>query len=108
MLWGDGFEVETLINVRIAKAGLKIAEVPSFEADRIHGDSNLNAISDGIRVLKTIATERRTALAVDRPRTIRLSAVQPAVAPPAVHLQELVGVQTPHDIDRDTNFEAVS
>ena len=32
MWWGDGFEVETLINVRIAKAGLRVSEVPSFEA----------------------------------------------------------------------------
>ncbi|HZC28882.1 MAG TPA: glycosyltransferase family 2 protein, partial [Gaiellaceae bacterium] len=37
----DGFEVETLINIRAAKAGLSIAEVPSFERDRIHGRSNL-------------------------------------------------------------------
>ncbi len=59
MRWGDGFEVETLINVRIAKAGLKVEEVPSFESVRIHGTSNLNAVSDGLRVLKTIATERR-------------------------------------------------
>ncbi len=54
----DGFEVETLINVRIAKAGLKIAEVGSFEADRIHGTSNLNTFRDGWRVLKTIFKER--------------------------------------------------
>ena len=31
MLWGDGFEIETLINCRFARAGLRIAEVPSFE-----------------------------------------------------------------------------
>ena len=59
MLWGDGFEVETLINVRIAKAGLRVAEVPSFERSRYHGASNLNAFSDGIRVLRTIQAERR-------------------------------------------------
>ena len=59
MLWGDGFEVETLINIRAAKAQLRIVEVPSFEADRIHGVSNLNAMSDGLRVLRTITNERR-------------------------------------------------
>jgi glycosyltransferase involved in cell wall biosynthesis len=59
MQWGDGFEVETLINVRIAKAGLTVAEVPSFERDRVHGTSNLNAFSDGFRVLRTIHTERQ-------------------------------------------------
>lgn len=59
MVWGDGFEVETLINVRIAKAGLKVVEVGSYERDRVHGVSNLNAVSDGLRVLRTIAVERR-------------------------------------------------
>jgi glycosyltransferase involved in cell wall biosynthesis len=59
MLWGDGFEVETLINVRIAKAGLEVAEVPSFERSRFFGDSNLHAVSDGIRVLRTIHSERK-------------------------------------------------
>jgi glycosyltransferase involved in cell wall biosynthesis len=59
MLWGDGFEVETLINVRIAKAGLRVAEVPSFEHNRHFGASNLNAFSDGIRVIRTIHAERK-------------------------------------------------
>jgi glycosyltransferase involved in cell wall biosynthesis len=54
----DGFEVETLINIRIARAGLRIAEVPSFERDRIHGESNLNTFRDGTRVLRTIIRER--------------------------------------------------
>jgi glycosyltransferase involved in cell wall biosynthesis len=59
MQWGDGFEVETLINVRIAKAGLEVVEVPSFERDRVFGTSNLNAFSDGLRVLRIIQTERQ-------------------------------------------------
>jgi glycosyltransferase involved in cell wall biosynthesis len=62
MKWGDGFEVETLINVRIAKARLRVAEVPSFELVRRFGASNLNAISDGIRVLRTIHAERKRGL----------------------------------------------
>src|SRR5919112_3075169 len=57
----DGFEVETLVNVRIAKAGLTIHEVPSHERDRIHGRSNLHAVRDGSRVLRTIALERISA-----------------------------------------------
>ena len=57
-LWGDGFEVETLINIRIAGAGLAVAEVPSFERSRMYGVSNLSAFSDGIRVLRTILYER--------------------------------------------------
>jgi glycosyltransferase involved in cell wall biosynthesis len=57
----DGFEVETLINVRIAKAGLVVHEVPSYERNRIHGASNLSALRDGRRVLRTIASERVSA-----------------------------------------------
>lgn len=57
-LQGDGFEIETEMNIRALKAGLKIAEVPSFEAERIHGVSNLNTITDGFRVLNTIIAEK--------------------------------------------------
>jgi glycosyltransferase involved in cell wall biosynthesis len=60
-LWGDGFEIETLIHIRVAKAGLRVIEVPSFEHSRIHGVSNLSAFSDGRRVLRTIFLERRSA-----------------------------------------------
>lgn len=56
-LWGDGFEIETLINMRVAAAGHKIREVPSVEAPRRFGESNLNAVRDGLRVLRTIMTE---------------------------------------------------
>lgn len=54
----NGFEVETLINVRIAKAGLVVHEVPSDEHPRLHGSSNLHAVRDGSRVLRTIVLER--------------------------------------------------
>ena len=59
-LWGDGFEVETLINIRAAKASLVIEEVGSFEHPRRHGESNLNTFRDGMRVLRTIMRERFT------------------------------------------------
>ncbi len=58
MHWGDGFEIETVINTRIARAGLDIREVASFEHERVHGVSNLNAVTDGLRVLKAICIER--------------------------------------------------
>ena len=61
-LWGDGFEVETLIHLRVAAAGLAVTEVPSFEHSRIHGVSNLNAAQDGLRVLRTIMAELRRSL----------------------------------------------
>ena len=54
----DGFEIETAINVRAIKNGLKIIEVASFESERVHGVSNLRTFPDGWRVLKTILRER--------------------------------------------------
>jgi glycosyltransferase involved in cell wall biosynthesis len=54
----DGFEVETLLALRAARARLKVVEVPSWEARRIHGGSNLNALRDGWRILKLIVCER--------------------------------------------------
>ena len=54
----DGFEIETLINLRAVKHQLKIVEVASFESSRIHGVSNLRAIRDGTRILRTILRER--------------------------------------------------
>ncbi len=55
---GDGFEIETMMNLRALQAGYKVAEVPSFEADRIHGEGRLRTFPDGWRVLKTIIRER--------------------------------------------------
>ena len=57
----DGFEVETLLNIRAARAGLRIAEVPSFERTRIHGESSLHVVRDGLRILRTIVRERLAA-----------------------------------------------
>ena len=54
----DGFEIETLINLRALKNQLKIVEVASFESERVHGVSNLRALPDGWRVLKTILREK--------------------------------------------------
>ena len=55
---GTGFEIETMMNVRALRAGLKVVEVHSFESERIHGSSNLRALPDGWRVVRTIFRER--------------------------------------------------
>jgi hypothetical protein len=39
----------------VATAGLAMVEVPSWEYNRVHGVSNLNAVRDGLRVLRSIA-----------------------------------------------------
>jgi glycosyltransferase involved in cell wall biosynthesis len=83
MLWGDGFEIETILTCRFAAAKLRVHEVPSFEKNRIHGESNLNAISDGIRVLKTIFDEkRRENAAIDAVRNQPILAEGSAVNAP--------------------------
>jgi glycosyltransferase involved in cell wall biosynthesis len=67
----DGFEVETLINVRIARAGLTVVEVASIEHERLHGESNLHAIRDGLRILRTILRERLRRRPADDPEARR-------------------------------------
>lgn len=53
----DGFEVETLLNVRAAQRQLRVVEVPSHEGRRLYGDSNLHPVRDGVRVLRTLGRE---------------------------------------------------
>jgi len=57
-LTAHGFEIETEIAVHAAKAQLRIAEVPSMERERRSGVSNLHALRDGQRVLRTLMRER--------------------------------------------------
>jgi hypothetical protein len=81
--WGDGFEIEALINVRVATSNLKIAEVGSYEKARIYGASNLRAVNDGMRVLRTICKEfiwppdQKEAAEVRSPLTVRETIVPP-------------------------------
>jgi glycosyl transferase family 2 len=80
-LWGDGFEIETIINTRVAKAGLRIVEVPSFEFARLHGQSHLCTWRDGMRVVRALITERRnhigTGEVVKRPQSPPVQEAQP-------------------------------
>jgi glycosyltransferase involved in cell wall biosynthesis len=76
----DGFEVETLITIRVTQARLRIREVPSLEGQRIHGVSNLNTWRDGGRILKTILSERFAWHMAPLPQ----SEVDPELAPEGV------------------------
>jgi hypothetical protein len=71
-----GFEVETHINLRVASAGMRIVEVPSFERDRFHGQSNLNTFRDGLRVLRTILSEARRNQLIRRGQVSSLSGAE--------------------------------
>lgn len=57
-LTADGFEIETQLFLRSIGSGLRVVEVPSFEAPRRSGTSNLHTFRDGRRVLRTILAER--------------------------------------------------
>jgi hypothetical protein len=81
MVWGDGFEIETVLNCRVAAAGLKITEVPSVERERIFGMSNLRTFADGSRVLRTLAAERRRAVR-RRFERVQMEESARAVTPP--------------------------
>lgn len=50
----SGFEIETALNLSALNSGLHVVEVPSFEKSRIHGQSNLSAVRDGLRVVAAI------------------------------------------------------
>jgi glycosyltransferase involved in cell wall biosynthesis len=53
----NGFEVETVQTIMMAKLGMKMCEIPSYERSRIHGSSNLNTFRDGLRILHHIYKE---------------------------------------------------
>jgi glycosyltransferase involved in cell wall biosynthesis len=89
--FGTGFEVETTMNIRAAKAGLTVWEVPSFERPRISGQSNLNAVRDGLRILRTIWQETPgRALRRDRAALAALSVAPEVPALPAVPADQRV------------------
>jgi glycosyltransferase involved in cell wall biosynthesis len=66
-----GFEVETVIHIRAVRAGLQIAEVPSFESIRISGTTNLRTVRDGFRVLRSIGTEWALEKVIGTDRRVR-------------------------------------
>ena len=80
----DGFEVETELFLRATRNGLTVGEVPSFEAPRRTGASNLHTFRDGWRVLRTIVAERRRPVgpATEVPAGTLEILVEPEVAEP--------------------------
>jgi len=75
-LQATGFEIEAEIVCRSVREGLRVAEIPSQESPRISGESNLHAVRDGLRILRTVL---RAAL----PLPTRKPATNPA---PTMHL----------------------
>ena len=65
-LRSDDFAIETEINIKAWKAGLRMIEVPSREFDRIDGRSGLRPFGDGWRILSAIFRERFSSSARSR------------------------------------------
>jgi glycosyltransferase involved in cell wall biosynthesis len=57
-LTADGFEIEAQIVSHSLRAGLRVAEVASFEAVRRSGASNLRTFRDGSRVVRELIMAR--------------------------------------------------
>jgi glycosyltransferase involved in cell wall biosynthesis len=87
----DGFEIEAQIHLRICKANLEVAEVPSYEHARIHGTSNFHTFKDGWRVLKMIVKEWANGHSVIRTVRMERSSQQENSAWDGLAITEQIG-----------------
>jgi glucose-1-phosphate cytidylyltransferase len=97
----DGFEIETLMNLRALYGGLKVVEISSFEARRRFGESRLRPVPDGFRVLRTVLWEwlRRPTLRHRRGQTPSVaagSAVTSSISDSGIAAYHTNGVDVPH------------
>jgi glycosyltransferase involved in cell wall biosynthesis len=77
----EGFEFEIQVALRSARVGLKLAEVPCWEAPRVGGASKLSPLRDGWAILRVLLRERHPSvpahfrsmcdLYLDKPDVIR-------------------------------------
>jgi glycosyltransferase involved in cell wall biosynthesis len=80
-LSATGFEIEAEMTVRAMQAGLRITEVPSLELPRRSGESNLHAIRDGIRVLRTVLRHHSSGVSGHLYQAARQAARRPSAVP---------------------------
>jgi glycosyltransferase involved in cell wall biosynthesis len=65
-----GFEIETAMHIAMARSGLHVIEVPSFERRRVHGTSRLRPVRDGCRIARTLVAERVRARPLPAPAAV--------------------------------------
>ncbi|MEE8373611.1 MAG: glycosyltransferase family 2 protein [Dehalococcoidia bacterium] len=58
VLSADGFQNEPLMNVRVAKMGLRVLEVAHSDSGRLHGQVKESAWRQGFKAIRTIVRER--------------------------------------------------
>jgi hypothetical protein len=59
IVWGDGLEVETVINYCLGPVGLRLVVVPSLRRCRLSDRSGLRTAVDGARVVRSAGAGRR-------------------------------------------------
>jgi glycosyltransferase involved in cell wall biosynthesis len=96
-----GFEVETLMAVRVARAGLLIHEVPSYERPRLEGLSNLSAIRDGLRILRCSCTRAMATICRPTRRASRSGASRPGSRPTTMRSRAMWSYLRHHGGDFD-------
>jgi glycosyltransferase involved in cell wall biosynthesis len=57
----DGFAFEIQLAARLSRSDFKIGEFTSWESPRVGGESKLNSIRDGLRILRVLIHERNKA-----------------------------------------------
>lgn len=82
-LSATGFEIEAEMTVRAMQAGLRVAEVPSLEMPRRYGKSNLRAVRDGTRVLRTVLHGHRSGYLLESLYQRRAGSTPPPAPSPA-------------------------
>jgi glycosyltransferase involved in cell wall biosynthesis len=93
-----GFEVETVLHIRATRAGMRVAEVPSFEEQRIWGASHLHTVRDGMRVLSAIVREwssgRRETIALE-PAELRARRSERRIGQPWAAVESAASEESP-------------
>jgi hypothetical protein len=87
--------------VRVARAGLLIHEVPSYERPRLEGLSNLSAIRDGLRILRCSCTRAMATICRPTRRASRSGASRPGSRPTTMRSRAMWSYLRHHGGDFD-------
>ncbi len=73
-----------MMNIRAARADLRVQEIPSHENCRVHGTSNLSVVFDGWRIFKVIASETLASRRSRARKRREVATPEPELAVPSV------------------------
>ena len=58
-VWGEGAEIEPLVNIRMAAEGLRVMEVATVRYPRIHGKRRRRRVARALRAIRVLMREHR-------------------------------------------------